>query len=107
MEDARARLQEAGRIVVKVGTSTLAYGPGRLNLLRIEKLVRELAQTGRRLVQRRGAELLADRFRRFADLLGRLPNRPKIAERAADDGRENHYGTDQNQNTLFHVQFLL
>ena len=43
MEDARARLQEAGRIVVKVGTSTLAYGPGRLNLLRIEKLVRELA----------------------------------------------------------------
>ena len=40
--DARERLREAGRIVVKVGTSTLAYGPGRLNLLRIEKLIREL-----------------------------------------------------------------
>ncbi len=30
------------RIVVKVGTSTLAYGPGRMNLRRIEHLVREL-----------------------------------------------------------------
>ena len=39
---ARAELAAARRIVVKVGTSTLAYGPGRMNLRRIEHLVREL-----------------------------------------------------------------
>ncbi len=39
----RERLKKAKRIVVKVGTSTLVYGSGRLNLLRIEKLVREIS----------------------------------------------------------------
>ena len=50
---ARAQLQSAQRIVIKVGTSTLAYGPGRMNLRRIEHLVRELvdiANAGREVL---------------------------------------------------------
>ncbi len=39
----RNQLQAARRIVVKVGTSTLTYGNGKLNFSRIEGLVRELA----------------------------------------------------------------
>ncbi|MBP2644661.1 MAG: proB [Firmicutes bacterium] len=39
----RQALAEAKRIVVKVGTSTITYSTGKLNLLRLEKLVRELA----------------------------------------------------------------
>lgn len=39
----RENLAEAKRIVVKVGTSTLTHSTGKLNLWRIEKLVRELA----------------------------------------------------------------
>ncbi|MDU4961917.1 MAG: glutamate 5-kinase [Sporomusaceae bacterium] len=39
----RDSLKNARRIVVKVGTSTLTHASGKLNLLRIEKLVRELA----------------------------------------------------------------
>ncbi|MDU2065946.1 MAG: glutamate 5-kinase [Sporomusaceae bacterium] len=39
----RADLSKARRIVVKLGTSTLTYENGKLNLFRIEKLVRELA----------------------------------------------------------------
>jgi len=39
----RDNLTEAKRIVVKVGTSTLTHSTGKLNLWRIEKLVRELA----------------------------------------------------------------
>ncbi|MBR3457748.1 MAG: glutamate 5-kinase [Selenomonadaceae bacterium] len=64
---ARARLQEAGRIVVKVGTSTLAYGPGRLNLLRIEKLVRELAD-----LANQGKEILLVSSGAIAAGLGRI-----------------------------------
>lgn len=39
----RESLEKARRIVVKVGTSTLTHDTGKLNFLRIEKLVRELA----------------------------------------------------------------
>lgn len=39
---ARDRLREAKRIVVKVGTSTLTHPSGRMNLHRIDHLVREL-----------------------------------------------------------------
>lgn len=39
----RNELMAAKRIVVKVGTSTLTHATGKLNLYRIEKLVRELA----------------------------------------------------------------
>ena len=38
----RAELKEAKRIVVKVGTSTITYPMGKMNLSRMEKLVREL-----------------------------------------------------------------
>ena len=40
--NARARLREAKRIVVKVGTSTLTHPSGGMNLHRMEHLVREL-----------------------------------------------------------------
>ncbi len=43
MEDMRKTLQDARRIVVKVGTSTLTHETGKLNLGRIEVLVRQLA----------------------------------------------------------------
>ena len=36
-------ITQSKRIVVKVGTSTLTYGSGKLNLDQIEKLVRELS----------------------------------------------------------------
>lgn len=39
----RARMKNAKRIVVKVGTSTLLYDNGKINLYRIEHLVRELS----------------------------------------------------------------
>lgn len=39
----RSNIPAANRIVIKVGTSTLTHGTGKLNFQRIEKLVRELA----------------------------------------------------------------
>ena len=41
MGTARERLREAKRIVVKVGTSTLTHETGKLNLHRIDLLLRE------------------------------------------------------------------
>ena len=41
--DKRTGLKKAKRIVVKVGTSTITYDTGKLNLRRMEGLVRELA----------------------------------------------------------------
>ena len=40
--NARERLRDAKRIVVKVGTSTLAHETGKLDLHRIDHLIREL-----------------------------------------------------------------
>ena len=37
--DARAKLRDAKRIVVKVGTSTITYPTGKMNLSRLESLV--------------------------------------------------------------------
>ena len=67
MGDARARLKEAKRIVVKVGTSTLAYGPGRMNLRRMEQLVRELVD-----LSNQGKEVLLVSSGAIAAGLGRL-----------------------------------
>ena len=39
----RKEIKDANRIVVKVGTSTLTYANGQINLGRIEKLTRVLA----------------------------------------------------------------
>ncbi len=41
--DIRADMKDVKRVVVKVGTSTLTYANGKLNLQRMETLVRELA----------------------------------------------------------------
>ena len=41
--ETREELKNACRIVVKIGTSTLTHATGKLNLYRIERLVRELA----------------------------------------------------------------
>ena len=43
MSAARENLKTARRIVIKVGTSTLSYGAGKLNLYRIDHLIREIA----------------------------------------------------------------
>lgn len=43
MKGGREGLSQARRIVVKVGTSTITYPNGQLNLNRLEKLVRELS----------------------------------------------------------------
>lgn len=43
MANGRQELKHARRIVVKVGTSTLTYANGKLNLNRMEHLVRQLA----------------------------------------------------------------
>jgi glutamate 5-kinase len=40
---ARSALADAKRIVVKVGTSTITHSTGKLNLLRLERLVREIS----------------------------------------------------------------
>ena len=53
MSAAREILKSARRIVVKVGTSTLSYGAGRLNLYRIDHLIREitdLRNSGREII---------------------------------------------------------
>ena len=39
----RKYVENANRIVVKVGTSTLTYSNGKINLTRIEKLTRVLS----------------------------------------------------------------
>ena len=59
---ARESLREAKRIVVKVGTSTLAYGPGRMNLYNIEHLVRglvDMANEGREMILVSSGEIAA------------------------------------------------
>jgi len=43
MEQMRRKLRSAQRLVVKVGTSSLTYPTGKLNLAQMEKIVRELA----------------------------------------------------------------
>ncbi len=49
----RKKLKACHRVVVKIGTSTLTYSNGQLNLQRIERLVRELAD-----LHNRGMEVL-------------------------------------------------
>lgn len=49
----RKKLKACRRVVVKIGTSTLTYSNGQLNLQRIERLVRELAD-----LHNRGMEVL-------------------------------------------------
>jgi glutamate 5-kinase len=49
----RKKLKACRRVVIKIGTSTLTYSNGQLNLQRIERLVRELAD-----LHNRGMEVL-------------------------------------------------
>ena len=64
---ARDELKTAGRIVVKVGTSTLSYGPGKLNIRQIEKIVREIVD-----LSNQGKEILLVSSGAIAAGLGRL-----------------------------------
>ena len=72
---ARERLKEAKRIVVKVGTSTLTHPTGRLDLGRIEGLVRELAD-----LKNAGKEILLVSSGAIAAGLGRLGLAEKPSE---------------------------
>lgn len=53
MDDLRNSFKHCQRVVIKVGTSTLTYPNGQLNLNRIERLVREMAD-----LHNRGKEIL-------------------------------------------------
>ena len=77
MADSRAALREARRVVVKVGTSTLAYGPGRMNLTRMEKLVRELVD-----IHNAGRDVLLVSSGAIAAGLGRLGRHERPTELA-------------------------
>ncbi len=75
------RLQEARRIVIKVGTSTLTHASGKLNLNRMEQLVRQLAD-----LQNQGKEVVLVTSGAVGAGLGRmgLSERPSsIIERQA------------------------
>lgn len=65
--NARERLKEASRIVVKVGTSTLAHETGKLDLYRIDHLIRELAD-----LKNQGKEILLVSSGAIAAGLGKL-----------------------------------
>ncbi|MBQ2086696.1 MAG: glutamate 5-kinase [Selenomonas sp.] len=67
MGNARQRLQEAKRIVVKVGTSTLTHETGKLNLNRIDKLIREIAD-----LKNQGKEMILVSSGAIAAGLGKL-----------------------------------
>ena len=51
--EVRSRLADANRLVIKVGTSTLTYSTGKLNLARMERLVRQMAD-----LRNRGKEIV-------------------------------------------------
>ena len=65
--DARERLKEARRVVVKVGTSTLAHDTGKLDLYRIDHLIRELSD-----LKNQGKEILLVSSGAIAAGLGKL-----------------------------------
>ena len=65
--NARERLREAKRIVVKVGTSTLAHETGKLDLYRIDHLIRELAD-----LRNQGKEMVLVSSGAIAAGLGKL-----------------------------------
>ncbi len=64
--DARNRLREAHRIVVKVGTSTLTHASGEFNLWRVERLIRSMVDeinAGREIVFVTSGAIAAGRSR--------------------------------------------
>ena len=65
--NARERLREARRIVVKVGTSTLAHKTGKLDLGRIDHLIREIAD-----LRNQGREMVLVSSGAIAAGLGKL-----------------------------------
>lgn len=65
--NARERLKEAKRIVVKVGTSTLTHTTGKLDLYRIDHLIRELAD-----LKNQGKEMILVSSGAIAAGLGKL-----------------------------------
>ena len=70
-----ALITEAKRIVVKVGTSTLTYSNGKMNLPRIEALARQLTD-----LYNQGKEVVLVSSGAIAAGMGRL----KLAEKPKD-----------------------
>lgn len=78
MSYTRSSLKNVRRIVVKVGTSTLTYDTGKLNLSRIERLVRVMAD-----VRNSGVEVILVTSGAIGVGLGRL-NFPRKPENLRD-----------------------
>ncbi|MEA4891250.1 MAG: glutamate 5-kinase [Peptococcaceae bacterium] len=75
------KLKEASRIVIKVGTSTLTHQTGNLNLMRMESLVRQLAD-----LKNQGRQVLLVTSAAIGAGMGRLnigEKPPEIAKRQA------------------------
>jgi glutamate 5-kinase len=68
--DTRKDLQKCRRIVIKVGTSTITHASGKINLSRLEKLARELAD-----LHNEGREVLLVTSGAVAAGVGRLGHR--------------------------------
>lgn len=80
--DARAKLRDAKRIVVKVGTSTITYPTGKMNLNRLEALVRELADLanqGREIVLVSSGAIAVGRDRMNRKKSDSIPERQAMA----------------------------
>ena len=80
--DARAKLRDAKRIVVKVGTSTITYPTGKMNLSRLESLVRELADLanqGREIVLVSSGAIAVGRDRMNRKKSASIPERQAMA----------------------------
>lgn len=74
MNSRKEYLKDVKRIVIKVGTSTLTYSNGLLNLNRIENLVRQIVD-----IQNKGVEVILVTSAAIGAGMGklRLENRPK------------------------------
>ena len=80
--DSRAKLRDAKRIVVKVGTSTITYPTGKMNLNRLESLVRELADLanqGREIVLVSSGAIAVGRDRMNRKKSASIPERQAMA----------------------------
>ena len=94
MSESRLRLRGARRIVIKVGTSTLAYpDTKKLNLFRIEHLIREIAD-----LQNSGREIILVTSGAIAAGIGKMGLKDK-----PESVRENQALAAIGQGVLMHI----